>query len=292
LDRILAHAVPHPGNAPPERGLKQGDPSFFARVDEALRRSVARGEPLGLLLVEVDGFAARFGQLPPQARDGLLGRVTGAIEQVLTDKDAYTRWRNERLVILLEGAGRGKTRAVGGRLRSLVEQGCGAGSPEDWPITVTIGGSCHPADGETLPELFRRAEDALGEARRLGRNRVWCYVRRPRVPVEAPVHLDGPQREQVGIARDISDSGLFLQTETVLPEGLRLALSIELPGLSSPIRCVGRVIRLARDERGATQGLGIEFQSYGPGARRLLDTFVGRALVEGRVDCPPLTSEP
>jgi diguanylate cyclase (GGDEF)-like protein len=289
LDRILSNAVPPPrGETGASRPAGDGEAPFFARVDDALRRAIDRGEPLGLLLVEVDGFAARFGQLPPQARDGLLERVTGSIEHVLSERDAYTRWRNERLVILLEGAGRGKTRAVGGRLRSLVEQGGHASSPEDWPITVTIGGACHPADGETLPELFRRAEEALGEARRLGRNRVWCYVRRPRVPVEAPVRLDGPGREWLGITRDISDSGLYLETDNDLPEGLRLALSIELPDMPSPIRCIGRVIRHSQAVGGNRNGLGVEFESYGQGARRLLDTFVGRALVEGRVDCPTL----
>jgi diguanylate cyclase (GGDEF)-like protein len=291
LDRMPTHADPRtlPPFASPS-GPAGCDRRFFASFDDALRRARDRKEPLGLLLVEIDGFAARFGQLAPQTREALLRRVGGNVETILSERDAYTRWRDERLAVLLQGAGRGKTRAVGGRLRSLVEQSEGD-QEGDWPITVTIGGACHPADGDTLPELFRRAEDALGEARRLGRNRVWCYVRRPRVPVVAPVHVDGPDAAILGMTRNVSDSGLFLDTSNPVPEGLSLALSIPLPGLPAPIRCVGRVVRQTLDPLGVVHGLGIEFESYGSGAKRLLDTFVGRALVEGRVDYPPLDED-
>jgi diguanylate cyclase (GGDEF)-like protein len=291
IDRMPTHADPRtPPPLGPASHPTSGDRRFFASFDDALRRARDRKEPLGLLLVEIDGFAARFGQLAPQTRDALLRRVGGHVERILSERDAYTRWRDERLAVLLQGAGRGKTRAVGGRLRSLVEQS-GHDQEGDWPITVTIGGACHPADGDTLPELFRRAEDALGEARRLGRNRVWCYVRRPRVPVVAPVHVDGPEAALLGMTRNISDSGLFLDTSNPVPEGLSLALSIHLPELPAPIRCIGRVVRQTPDPLGVVHGLGIEFESYGSGAKRLLDAFVGRSLVEGRVDYPPLDAD-
>lgn len=285
-----SHELDHTWPGAPAAEGRGATRSFFARFDDALRRARERKEPLGLLLVEIDGFAARFGQLEARTRDALLARVGARIEDLLSERDAYTRWHDERLAVLLQGTGRGRTRAVGGRLRSLVEQSGQPGSG-DWPITVTIGGACHPADGDTLPELFRRAEDALGEARRLGRNRVWCYVRRPRVPVQAPVRIDGPDAALLGTTRNVSDSGLFLESLNPVPEGLSLALSIELPDLPAPIRCIGRVVRQTADPGGTLIGLGIEFESYGPGAKRLLDTFVGRSLVEGRVDYPPTDTD-
>ena len=43
----------------------------------------------------------------------------------------------------------------------------------DRPVTVSIGVSCYPSEGiEGLEDLVRRADEALYEAKRAGKNRV------------------------------------------------------------------------------------------------------------------------
>lgn len=273
---------------PDPLAIQVGPREFFARLQETLGRARETTSPLGVMLVEIDGFAAHLGQIPGRTRDAMLERVTRAMRDVLRRGDCFTQLNDGRLAVLLEGAGRGKTRAAGGSLRSRVEALASAETSE-WPVTVTIGGACRPADGDTSGELLRRAEEALGEARRLGRNRVWCYVRRPRVSVRTPVYMDALASERLGTTLDLSDSGLFLETGEPIPVGLRLAISLELPGIEPRLPLVARVVRVVRREEDGEQGswaVGLEFESYGPGSRRLLDTFIGQSLVAGRAYAP------
>ena len=113
----------------------------------------------------------------------------------------------------------------------------------------------------------------------MGRNRVWCYVRRPRVSVDVPVFFDGPSAHLLGTSRDLSNSGIFVETQDELPVGMRVGLSFSLPGFEPPIRVIGRIIRA---ESGAPAnpaygGIGIEFERYAGEDRRRLESFLHHA---------------
>jgi hypothetical protein len=65
--------------------------------------------------------------------------------------------------------------------------------------------------------------------------------------------------EFTGISRDLSDSGIFLYTESILEEGAQVELTITLPSESSqpiPIQVRGRVVRI---ERTPAMGVAVEY---------------------------------
>ena len=114
----------------------------------------------------------------------------------------------------------------------------------------------------------------------MGRNRVWCYLRRPRVPVQVPVYFDGSEPLLVGYTRDLSPSGIFVQTTEDIDVGMRCALAFPLPGQNSKVHVVGRVVRtvlpeMEEEAEMRIPGLGIEFERFG-GAndRRAIDAFL------------------
>ena len=115
----------------------------------------------------------------------------------------------------------------------------------------------------------------------MGRNRVWCYLRRPRVPVEVPVFFDGAESLLIGYTRDLSPSGIFVQTSAPVDIGMRCALAFPLPGLEGKVHVIGRVVRTVPSEQAHEEvelripGMGMEFERFGGSHdRRTIDTFL------------------
>jgi uncharacterized protein (TIGR02266 family) len=153
-------------------------------------------------------------------------------------------------------------------------------SAVDQPITVSLGAASFPADADRPDHLLDRARDALDEARAMGRNRVWCYLRRPRVPLEVPVFFDGAESLLVGYTRDLSPSGVFVQTAAPIDIGMRCALAFPLPGREGKVHVIGRVVRTVRPEftddfATRVPGMGVEFERFGRRTdRRAIESWV------------------
>jgi Tfp pilus assembly protein PilZ len=164
-------------------------------------------------------------------------------------------------------------------------------------VTVSLGAASFPADAENGADLMERARDALDEARSMGRNRVWCYLRRPRVPVEVPVFFDGADSLLVGYTRDLSPSGIFVQTAVPMEIGMRCALAFPLPGHEGKVHVIGRVVRsvppeIAREDAVVRiPGMGVEFERFGGSIdRRSIEAFLHRHESRTlRPEVPPLS---
>ncbi len=252
--------------------------TFFQRaLTDAFAQSQTGGHPFALLLVDVDHLGdlnARFGS---DRGDDVLRHVAGILRASTRHSDVVARLAADDFGVLLVGAGRGDARHVGGRIRRAIEMFRFAEEDGPLPVTASIGVACFPADGGSPGELLKRGKDALDEVHRLGRNRVWCYVRRPRVGVLTPVYFDGPGGHLLGTSRDLSNSGIFVETLDELPAGMRLGLSFRLPGPAVPIRAGGRIARVVAESdenETAAAGVGIEFERYSDEDRRRLEEFL------------------
>lgn len=80
-----------------------------------------------------------------------------------------------------------------------------------------------------------------------------------RVPLEVPVVMGLGSEVFTGTSEDISSSGLFVQTDRLLPSGRRLHLQFELP--HGAIEVTGVVVRFRTPAKGVLPGIGVCFQS-------------------------------
>ncbi len=288
IQRIVARSAPLAAGTEPGIDPLTRLPNaqvFRARLEQAWAAARVSGRPLAMLLVDVDRFGKLNESYGREEGDRLLKKLAGILQATVRQTDLVARLQEDDFAILLESTGRGDARHVGGRIRKTVEQFTFAkpGGTGELRLTVSIGVSCWPADGESPAELLRRAREALDEAHRLGRNRVWCYVRRPRVSVQVPVYFDGPGGHLLGMSRDLSNSGVFVETSDNLQPGMRISLVFRLPGQAQPIRVAGRVARRVPAGEGVNPtpaGLGIEFERYSPKDRWRLESFLHRARME------------
>ena len=133
--------------------------------DEILEREMARsrrtGDPLALVLIDLDRFKAYNDAYGHQAGDELLQTAATAWSERLRDVDVLARWGGEEFVALLPGINPPDTaELVVDRIRRATpkEQTCSAG------IAVWDG-------SEPAAELIARADAALYRAKESGRDR-------------------------------------------------------------------------------------------------------------------------
>lgn len=91
-----------------------------------------------------------------------------------------------------------------------------------------------------------------------------------RVPVQARAQCRGRGFIIDGLVEDVSRSGLFLRTSSVIDEGEAAELDLDLPG-ESTLRLAVEVVRVVRGPSGV--GMGLRF--VGPaGPSRTLANFI------------------
>ena len=135
----------------------------------------ASGQPLCVLLIDVDHFKQyndTFGHL---AGDDCLRQVAGALSKALRrQSDFVTRYGGEEFVVVLPACEAAAGLRVGESLRSAVEQlGIPSAASGGAPVTVSVGLACtFPTPPGSAPALLGLADVALYRAKARGRNRV------------------------------------------------------------------------------------------------------------------------
>jgi diguanylate cyclase (GGDEF)-like protein len=261
--------------------------AFAVRLAAEFSAASASAKPLALVLADVDHLREINDRLGHAAGDEVLQKLAGILRVCVDDETLIGRLGDDDFAILLPDSGRGEARQLAAGLRSTVEryrffQEEDEGE-ERTRVTLSLGSASFPADAERASDLMERATEALDEARAMGRNRVWCYLRRPRVPLEVPVFFEGAESLLVGYTRDLSPSGIFVQTSVPIEIGMRCALAFPLPGRDSKVHVIGRVVRSvppelsAESSRTRVPGMGVEFERFGGSTdRRAIEAYLHR----------------
>ena len=240
--------------------------------------------PLALILANVDQLSSINNLLGNEAGDEVLHRLAGILRVRVDDESRLFRLGDDNFAVLLPGSGRGEARQIAATFRSTAERydffSDAASEPRIRP-TLSLGAASFPADAENETDLIARAKEALAEARAMGGNRVWCYVRRPRVPLQVPVFFDGDETLLVGYTRDVSPSGAFVQTSEPMSIGMRCALAFPLPGQKGKVHVIGRIVRTVPTDTSPDSrevripGMGVEFERFsGFSDRQAIDTYL------------------
>jgi len=149
---------------------------FTAALEDAAKRAVRRNEPLSVLMIDVDYFKGINDLHGHTYGDECLVSIARALgQQANRPDDLLARFGGEEFVLLLPATDAAGARVVAERIREAAfELGIlNDASPYDCRLTVSVGiGACVPKAGMTAPWLVDIADQALYEAKRLGRNRV------------------------------------------------------------------------------------------------------------------------
>ena len=132
-----------------------------------------QGRPLGVLMVDADHFKRVNDQHGHAVGDKALRMIADTLRVNTRPFDTLARYGGEEFVVVMPGTDPADAMAVAERLRSAVESAV-VTTPEGQTVHVTlsVGVGCSIAERLTPEALLHRADTALYQAKRGGRNRV------------------------------------------------------------------------------------------------------------------------
>ena len=241
---------------------------FFSGIMQKQMATAQRfSQPFSLLMLDVDNFKNYNDQLGHQAGDRALAQLAQVLSHTARAVDYIVRYGGEEFAVILPGADQNQALAAADRHCQAVEkypffrQDCQPGGS----LTVSIGVASFPQHAGEPFELVYRADQALYEAKRQGRNQVCCSSadrrRHPRVPFRTGVDLSLLEREierVSGETRDISMGGLSLLTKHVVERGKGVKIFIQLPDSDKVLELEGVTVNiLSEPSQGGAYQLGV-----------------------------------
>jgi len=156
---------------------------FELMLRQLAAEAMETGEPLALLLVDIDHFKRFNDTWGHQTGDEVLKLVAKTLVDNVKGRDSVARFGGEEFAVLLPRTASSAAVAVGDAIRvAFAKRRLVAKDSRRavGGITVSVGVAQYEP-GEAMPELLRRADAALYQAKREGRNRVVADA-----PVTAP----------------------------------------------------------------------------------------------------------
>lgn len=143
--------------------------------EERLAQEVARwkrfGEPLCMLVWDVDDFKAINDRFGHQSGDKALRVIAQLLQKQLRETDFVARFGGEEFAMLLAGSSKDDAIKLANTIRSAISGSGFHSGGGKVPVTISCGiGSFQ--DEDTPEEVFSRADNALYEAKRAGKDRV------------------------------------------------------------------------------------------------------------------------
>jgi diguanylate cyclase (GGDEF)-like protein len=152
------------------------------RVEELTEQARINGEPIGLIVADIDRFKLVNDTYGHAAGDDVLRDLSYLLRKQLRAFDLVYRLGGEEFLVLLPGANPDSAIELAERLREAVAAApLGPGVPVTLSLGVCVSGQHEPFDYKTV---FASADAALYEAKRGGRDRV-CVAGRVDVAVPA-----------------------------------------------------------------------------------------------------------
>jgi len=134
------------------------------------------GGELTLVMLDLDHFKQFNDRHGHETGNGLLNRVGTTLRAAVRDADLAARYGGEEFAVLLRGD-ESHGYELAERLRRAVETlAVEVRGGEDVYCTISAGVASYPVGAADETELVERADDALYESKRRGRNRVTIYT--------------------------------------------------------------------------------------------------------------------
>ncbi len=163
--RLLVRATTDPLTNLLNRG------AFLARSSRELQRAERTGRPLGLAMLDLDHFKSVNDRFGHQTGDKVLAEAARVVAETTRGIDLAGRYGGEEFIVLFVEADEDAAFAAVERIREAVSRLAPPTVPE--PLTFSAGLAVHNGlfDRATIADLIRRADAALYESKRRGRNR-------------------------------------------------------------------------------------------------------------------------
>ncbi len=166
-------------------------------VEREIPRAARTGRPFAMLMFDLDGLKAANDRFGHDSGDRLLQSVADVLRGDIRVTDVAARYAGDEFVLLLPETDLPGALRVAEKVRVDVSR---LALPHDGSLirtSASIGLVTFPDDGRTWTELMRRADLAMYEAKRRGRDQIVHYARTTAARPPQPA-ATGPPHVAVG----------------------------------------------------------------------------------------------
>lgn len=190
-DSLLQRAIYDSLTALPNRAAIQQTLEHMDRESRRLAR------PFTLLLIDIDRFRLFNDSYGQATGDTLLSHVARTARAALRPTDVLGRWGGQELLALLPDTPLAEGLRVAEQVRAaLAAHPVPAPGGRELMVTASIGAAAYPVDDEGVDDLLGRADLALTEAKRQGRNRVYAIPAGGSARLAVAAQLDEALQQQ------------------------------------------------------------------------------------------------
>lgn len=178
--------------------------AFQAHLQAATIRAMASGEPLGLLLIDLDHFKHVNDTLGHAAGDHVLKTFAHRLKTAVGTGDFVARLGGDEFAVVMHDIGDGGDLLLAGE--SIAKR---FGAPMDFggralSAGASIGGALFPEDGQSAHELFNNADTALYALKGSGRGGTGLFHSHMRAEAQK-------------VASQLSLARVFVDEKSVIP---------------------------------------------------------------------------
>ncbi|WP_134684942.1 diguanylate cyclase domain-containing protein [Brevibacillus migulae] len=148
---------------------------LYDLIDDALKQTQENRKMLAVMYLDCDDFKKINDTLGHEAGDEFLRGLSKRLRYCVRDTDILSRFGGDEFVIILPDIANEEEVA---RIAERIIHSLGQPwliKQQQLSVTVSVGISLYPRDGQEKYELIGRADEALYQAKDLGRNRYKLY---------------------------------------------------------------------------------------------------------------------
>jgi len=150
---------------------------FQYKLSQEIKHSKKDEYPLSILIIDIDYFKNYNDTLGHQAGDKAITEISAILKESSRKDDFTCRYGGEEFALILPKTAKKTARIIAKRIRTNIEKH-EFKHQEILPsnsLTVSIGVATCPRDAIDKDEIITKADSALYEAKRGGRNKVCAY---------------------------------------------------------------------------------------------------------------------
>ncbi len=182
--------------------------------DELLPQAEQSGDPLTLVLVDVDGFEAVNKAHGRKCGDDVLVTVARLLQETLPESALISRYSGDEFAAALPDTPLDDCFTLLEEFRRRVA----AYQWADWPglsVTCSVGLAAYPAHGHDESELARQGDDALYNAKLTGRNKVSLPLADSRMVTKTSHYTDAQLKRLSQLAKTLNRKDASLLREAL-----------------------------------------------------------------------------
>lgn len=145
---------------------------FQDRLRKEIERAESSGQPLSLLMIDIDHFKSFNDRFGHPVGDRLLFEIAQQMESQVGPRAVTSRYGGEEFAVLLPGVDTFQALQKADKIRRAIEATplrAVSGTPTF--VTVSMGVASYPHLAKSATELIESADQALYQAKKMGRNK-------------------------------------------------------------------------------------------------------------------------